>query len=103
MKPEDNQSGPLTADEKNRLFMTLDANTVSTKNIERGMYGDPVNGVKGFHERLLDIEAKFEKRLTLLEDFVLKMKFKMTFISGVTALIVLEARTLWEWITNKHG
>ena len=103
MIPSEPQSGEFTGDEKKRLFMTLDANTDLTKKIERGVYGDPDNGVMGFDARLRAIEQKFDNRLTIVENFILKLKFRMAFVSGVTALLTLEGKALWEWITNKHG
>lgn len=86
MKPYEPKSGELTADEKKRIFMTLDAQTVLIEKFDRGMYGDKENRVKGLNDRVETIES-----------YILKTKFKVTFIAGACAVVSFEAHRLWEW------
>lgn len=89
MIPDEPQSGELTADEKKRIFMTLDAQTAMIEKTNRGMYGDVENGVKGLIARV-----------TSIEDWNNKAKLKIAFIAGAGATIAWLFNKAWEWITT---
>lgn len=80
------KAGELTADEKKRIFMTLDAQTVMIQKIERGIYGDKENGVKG---ALKDISE--------IKKWIAASKVKITFISGIGVAIGFIFTRVWEW------
>ena len=89
MREEHNETGVLTREEKNRLFMTLDAQTEKLSKIERGVYGDKANHVKGALERLEGIE-----------EWMGKVKLKTAYISGAVAIVAFLAMRFWEWLVN---
>lgn len=89
MNIEELQSGELTANEKKRIFMTLDAQTAMIEKTNRGMYGDPDNGVSGLITRVASIE-----------DWVNKSKLKIAFIAGAGATLTWLLNKAWEWITT---
>lgn len=79
----------LTDDEKNRLFDTLDAQTRQLQSLERGMYGDKDNRVKGVLDRLAHIEA-----------WVTRSKMKIAYISGAVGAAVVGLKMGWDWIVE---
>lgn len=89
----------LTEDEKNRLFLTLDLHTEQNKemkkqneNIERALYGDEKNKVKGLLERVGTIEG-----------WITDSKAKIVFWSGAAFGVLMVVKALWDWIKTKLG
>jgi hypothetical protein len=79
----------LTEHEKDRLFATLDKQTAQLANLERGMYGDPANKVKGIVDEVADIKRWIEKS-----------KRKIAWIAGFGTAIGLLLNKVWEWIVS---
>lgn len=77
----------LNDDEKNRLFMTLDAQTRQLERLERGVYGDKENGVKGMIARIEHIES-----------WITKSKQKIAYISGACAVIAIGLKMAWDYV-----
>jgi len=80
-------------DEKRRLFQTLDMHSDQNAKIERGLYGDPENKVKGALDQIEDLKGQIHK----IEYWILKHNLKTAFISGVTASVVLFAKMVGSW------
>jgi hypothetical protein len=80
----------LTEDDKKRLFMTLDLHTKQNESIERALYGDKANKVKGLLERTQHIES-----------WITASKVKIAYISGGVAVFVVLLKLCWEWLSGK--
>ena len=77
----------LSEDEKSRLFKTLDMHTEQNEKIERGLYGDAPNKVKGAIERIERIEKWIENH-----------NVKTAYISGMVATAILFLKIGWDWL-----
>ena len=82
-------NGNLSQDEKNRIFMTLDAQTKILERLERGMYGDKENGVKGVLKDVAEIKK-----------WIAASKVKIAFISGIGATVGFFSAKAWEWLVS---
>ena len=80
---------PLTIHEKERLFSTLDSQSLTLEELKRGMYGDDKNKVPGVLKDVADIK-----------DWISNSKKKITFISGFAAGIGFLLAKAWEWVVN---
>jgi hypothetical protein len=80
----------LNKNEKNRLFMTLDKHTEQNEKIERGLYGDQQNKVKGLIERVETIER-----------WIMQHNIKTAYISGITAAVIVMLKVGWDWICSR--
>lgn len=84
-------NGPLTQDEKNRIFMTLDAQTEVLESLKRGMYGDDKNKQKGLVDDVQDIKAWVEKS-----------KKKIAYLTGIATAVGFLLNKAWDWWTSNH-
>lgn len=89
---------PLDQDEKNRLFMTLDAinakqDQQNTKidRLERGMYGDEQLKQAGLIDDMIAVK-----------NWIVAAKAKITFFAGVGTAIGFAVAKAWEWFVGKH-
>jgi len=80
----------LDDDEKRRLFQTLDLHTRQNEAIDRGLYGDKVNKVKGALDRIEAIEL-----------WITKHNLKTAYVSGATATAMIAAKMFWDWMVEK--
>jgi hypothetical protein len=81
---------PLNEDEKNRLFMTLDLHTRQNEKIERALYGDKENRVKGLMERTTNIET-----------WITKSNLKIAYVTGMVVVATYFTSVAWEWLKGK--
>lgn len=86
----------LTHDDKNRLFMTLDAHTKQNEEIisrqekiELAVFGDDKVKYAGLMNDVMVIKA-----------FIAELKAKRMFWLGVGAVATLLAKMFWEWILS---
>lgn len=82
---------PLTEDEKNRLFMTLDAQTRQLERLDRGMYGDEKLRQPGLIDDMIEVKK-----------WIMGAKLKITFLSGIGMTIGFLLSRAWEWFVGKH-
>lgn len=73
----------MTPDEKDKLIC-------SVERIERGLYGDPENGVRGVIDRVAHIER-----------WITKQSLRIAFLTGIFITIGFLIKTAWEWVTRK--
>lgn len=77
--------------EKQRLFLTLDAQTKQLERLERGMYGDDKLKQPGLIEDMLAVKK-----------WIMEAKLKITFLSGIGMTLGFIASKIWEWLIGKH-
>lgn len=82
---------PLNQDEKNRLFLTLDAQTRQLDRLERGIFGDKDLKIAGLIRDVDDIK-KWRNGL----------KLKIAFISGAFASAWEGGKWLLDYLGNNH-
>lgn len=70
--------------------MTLDKHTEQNDKIERGLYGDEINKVKGIIERVEKIEI-----------WISNHNLKTAYLSGAVAVIVLSIKIGIDWLIVK--
>ena len=92
MIPEEIRKGLLSIDEKNRIFMTLDAQTETLESLKRGMYGDLKNKQRGLVDDVQDIKAWIERS-----------KRKIAYIAGIGTAIGFVFSKAWEYFMGKHN
>ena len=80
----------LNHDEKQRLFMTLDAQTAQLEELKRGVYGDKTNGVKGL---LHDVES--------IKTWITAANLRHAYIAGIVVAVGFALKAAWEWIVSK--
>lgn len=80
----------MTDDEKNRLFMTLDAQTKQLNRLEQGMFGDDKLQQPGLIKDMLEVKA-----------WILRYRMKAAFVSGAGAVIGFILAKIWEVLTRK--
>ncbi len=90
--------------EKQRLFELLNQHTAQNETIEqqnakieRGLYGDAPNGVKGALGQIADLKADVK----VIQGWIDQHNLKTAYISGVVAACVVALRASWEWMTRK--
>lgn len=81
----------LTPDDKNRLFMTLDAQTRQLDKLTRGIFGDKDLKIDGLIRDVDDIK-KWRAGL----------KLKIAFISGAFASAWEAIKLLFDYFGNNH-
>lgn len=94
----------LTQDEKDRLFLTLDAHTETLKGqnataakqseklqlLEQGMFGNKQLRQPGLISDVEDVKK-----------WIAKMSLNIAYISGGISLAVIAGKAIWDWATKK--
>ena len=83
----------LNDDEKRRLFQTLDKHTEQNDKIERGLYGDKPNKVKGALDTIEDLKTEIIK----INTWINKYQLKTAYLSGAVAGVILYFKYIWDW------
>lgn len=89
----------LSEDEKTRLFMTLDKHTEQNEKIERGLYGDEPNNVKGALDQIEELRSQVRG----IQSWISKHNLKTAYMSGFVACVVIGAKMFWDWLMAKVG
>ena len=79
------------------MFKTLDMHTEQNEKIERGLYGDAPNKVKGALEQISDLRRDVRS----VQDWIDQHNLKTAYISGFTAACILALKAGWDYITKK--
>ena len=82
---------PLNQDEKNRLFLTLDAQTRQLERLERGIFGDKDLKIDGLIRDVDDIKK-----------WRTSLKLKISFVSGAFVSAWEGLKWLLDYLGNHH-
>ena len=89
---------PLSEEQIKVLLNSVEETRKTTDKIERGVYGDAANGVKG----LIEHHRETDVRIGNIERWVTASKMKVAYVSGFVAAIMIGIRMFWEWLTGPH-
>lgn len=80
----------MQTDFQTELLKRMDAQDVKLCAIERGLYGDEKNRIRGLIDDMTDLK-KWQSNISA----------KILFVSGVCTAICFSAKMFWEWMTKK--
>ena len=89
----------MSADETSkldRILEHLDSQTEEIAKINRGLYGDPANEIKGALKRLSEVETE----VSTLKEFKKKIVY---FVGAVTTAATLAFELVGDWFKRQVG
>ncbi len=89
----------LSEDEKDRLFTTLDRHTEQNEKIERGLYGDRPNNVKGALDQIEDLK----NQIRVIQSWINRHNLKTAYMSGAVATFVVFVKMAWDYIMQRKS